>query len=181
MEELDKSLLRKIKSVLSESDVIQAARSKWQGQVRDFESDHNSVVIAAGNSGGAVKGLKHAGFDIDGSEDINIFATPEVTVVGALTQLPKGGLGLASRSSFGNEVGFLASGDYGKDGGTSFASPRVANAMRASHLANPKLTSEEAENWARAELSTSAEVLGHTVAILDDGRTQSLIRLLDRL
>lgn len=174
--ELDNLVLQRLKHSLKESPVVQQATHRWQEQVREFEAGHNSVVIAAGNSGVAQKALARAGFDIDGSEDVNIFAVPEVTVVGATT-VGKGGEALAAPSSFGPEVDFLAPGDFGEHFGTSFACPKVANALRAAHLANPDFSSEQAEAWAKAELAYGGQIGDQQVALLDTGRARSLIRI----
>lgn len=177
--DVDNLLLQKIKSSLKNSTVVQEATDRWAEQVREFESDNNSVVIAAGNSGMAIKGLAHAGFDIDGSEDFNIFGIEEATVVGAAVETAGGGIGLAPSSSFGPEVDFIASGQFGEHIGTSYASPKVANALRAAHVANPELSSEETEDWAMEELSGTGTLDGQQIAILDAGRTVSLLRVVE--
>ncbi len=174
--ELDNAVLQKLKRTLKESPVVREATQNWAAQVREFEGGHNSVVVAAGNSGVAQKAITRAGFDIDGSEDVNIFAIPEVTMVGATT-LDKGGEALAAPSSFGPEVDFLASGDFGEHFGTSFACPKVANALRAAHLANPEFSSDQAEQWAKEELAYSGQLGEQQVAILDANRARSLIRI----
>jgi hypothetical protein len=177
--DLDNQLLQTIKNRLQKSPVVEQATQNWRQGVNEFEAGHNSVVVAAGNSGQAIKGLKAAGFEINGSEDLNIFAVPEVTVVGATIESPKG-VALAGPSSFGPEVDFIADGQFGEHFGTSFACPKVANAIRAAHVANPELTSDQAEQWAKTELGQTAQVGDHTVAILDQGRVSSLLRMLDR-
>lgn len=174
--ELDNLMLQKIKSTRAESPQIQEATDRWRDRIREFEKDNNSVVVAAGNSGRDLQALQANGFDIDGSEDLNIFSVPEATVVGAAVPTQQGGVALASPSSFGEEVDFIAGGDYGQHFGTSFASPKVANAMRAAHIANPSLTSEQVEEWVKTELSDSGVVRNHQVAILDSGRSSSLLR-----
>lgn len=177
--ELDKKLLQSIKSAQSESPSIQEATIRWRDQIQEFEKNNNSVVVAAGNSGRDIKALKSAGFDIDGSEDLNIFSVPGATVVGATIPAADSSVALASQSSFGTEIDFLAGGDFGEHFGTSFAGPKVANAMRAAHLANPDFSSEQAEEWVKNELSDSGEVLQHRVAILDNSRVSSLLRIID--
>lgn len=174
--ELDNGLLQKIKSTIKESPVIEEAIGEWRNQVLEFESGRNSVVIAAGNSGHAQKALAANGFDIDGTEDLNIFAVPEVTVVGATVETGDGGIALASPSGFGPEVDFIAPGQHGEHFGTSFATPKVANAMRVAHLANSNFSSDEAEEWTRTELSDVGMVNDHTVAILDTRRASSFLK-----
>lgn len=172
---LDNLLLQRITTILTESPQVQGAVEGWRKQVRAFESDRNSVVVAAGNSGKTLSALAHAGFDIDGSEDRNLFSVPEVTTVGALVS-DGSNVSMSAVSSFGSEVDFLASGEFQGRLGTSYASPRVANALRAAHVANPSFDSEQAESWLKEQLSYSAVVKGHPVAILDEGRAAQLLR-----
>lgn len=173
--ELDNLLLQRLKRTLKESPVVQQTTNTWRAQVREFEAGSNSVVVAAGNSGVAQKALARAGFDIDGTEDVNIFAVPEVTVVGATTPT-RGGEALAAPSSFGPEVDLLVDGNFGEHFGTSFACPKVANALRAAHLANPEFSSEQAESWVKQELSYSGQIGEQPIAILDTDRVRSLLR-----
>lgn len=175
--DLDNLLLQTIKREVGHSPEIAQARQHWQHQVEEFESSHNSVVVAAGNSGQAQKALAAAGFDIDGSEDVNVFSVPGVTVVGATMETDKGATILAPPSSFGQEVGFLVSGQYGEHFGTSFASPKVANALRAAHLANREFTSDQAETWLSQEVSDRALVEKQEVSLLDTRRANSLLRI----
>lgn len=176
-QQLDNLLLQNIKQTLKNSPVVADAKATWQHQVQEFEAGHNSVVLAAGNSGIPSKALKQAGFEIDGSEDLNVFAVPEVTVVGATGTNAAGDITLHNSSSFGPEVSFLAPGDFGENFGTSFASPKVANALRAAHLANPEFTSQQVQDWATTEISHQAEIGGQKLALLDIGRTHSLLRI----
>lgn len=174
--EIDNLMLQKIKSTRSQSPEIQEATARWRDRIREFEKDNNSVVIAAGNSGRDLQALQAGGFDIDGSEDLNIFSVPEATVVGAAVNAKNGGIALAAPSSFGDEVDFIASGDHGTHFGTSFAAPKVANALRAAHIANPNFTSEQAEEWLKAELAETGLVRDHEIAILDSARASCLLR-----
>lgn len=175
--DLDNLLLQTIKQEIAQSPEVGQARDDWQNQVEAFESNHNSVVVAAGNSGQAQKALAAAGFEIDGTEDVNVFAVPGVTVVGATMETARGATILAPPSSFGEEVGFLASGQFGEHFGTSFASPKVANALRGAHLANPEFTSEQAEHWLSEEVSMRAQVEKQEVSLLDTHRATSLLRI----
>jgi hypothetical protein len=175
----DQRLLQEIKSALASLPAVEQAVEDWRAQVRSFETDHNSVVLAAGNSGQALKGLQQAGFEIDGSEDRNLLSVPEVTTVGAIKTGPQGQLSLAGASSFGPEVDFIADGDHAGRFGTSFASPKVANAMRGAHLANPTFTSDQVEDWVRSELSEQVQIGHHPVAILDTHKASRLLSILN--
>ena len=177
--ELDQRLLQRVNSQLHSDPEIQHAVAQWRSGVQSFESGRNSVVVAAGNSGKAFQALNHQGFTLDGSEDSNLLAVPEVTTVGATTTSAQGELSL-SHSSFGSEVDILASGDHQGRFGTSYASPKVANALRTAHLLNPEFSSEQAEAWVKEKLSISAEVQDHPVAILSSERTAYLINALEQ-
>ena len=174
--EFDNLLLGSIKSAIKTSEKIETARNAWREQVRSFESNHNSVVVAAGNSGQELSAMSQAGFDIDGSEDFNVFAVPEVTTVAASASTEEGGIILPSPSSFGPEVDFIVSGFHGESFGSSFAAPKVANIMRAAHAFNPGATSDQIEEWARTEVSAVGEIRGHEVGILREELASSLLQ-----
>jgi hypothetical protein len=154
--------------------LVRQALEGWRSGVREFEAGNNSVVVAAGNSGLAMKGLARVGFRLDGDEDFNLLSVPEVTTVGATTQ-KDGQLSLAGSSSFGPEVDVLADGDYQGRFGTSYAAPRVANALRAVHISHPDFSSEQAEQWLGSQLGESVEVAGVPLAILDQNRAAGLL------
>lgn len=164
----DQAALDLVKVTLAQDPTVRGSVEGWRESVRSFESDHNSVVVAAGNSGAAIKGLARAGFAIDGSEDENLLSVPEVTTVGATTLDAQGRLVFSASSSFGPEVDVLAGGDYQGRFGTSYAAPRVANALRAVHLAHPEFSSEEAELFLTSQLAETAAIAGRPVAVLDE-------------
>ncbi|MCA9775846.1 MAG: hypothetical protein KC800_03985 [Candidatus Eremiobacteraeota bacterium] len=172
----DNLLLGSIKTAINGSEKIESARNAWREQVRNFESNHNSVVVAAGNSGQELSAMTQAGFDIDGSEDLNVFAVPEVTTVAASATSEGGGIILPSPSSFGPEVDFIVSGFHGESFGSSFAAPKVANIMRAAHAFNPSATSDQIEDWAKTEVSAVGEIRGHEVGILREELASSLLQ-----
>lgn len=177
--DLDQRLLQRVNLQLHSDPEIQQAVAEWRTGVQSFESGRNSVVVAAGNSGKAYYALSHQGFLLDGSEDANLLAVPEVTTVGATTLSPGGELSL-SHSSFGSEVDILADGDHQGRFGTSYSSPKVANALRTAHILNPAFTSDEAETWVKDKLSVSAEVQDHSVAILNTEKTAYLISAVEQ-
>lgn len=177
---LDKRLLAKISATLKASTPVQEAVSSWREAVKSFESAHNSVVVAAGNSGNAYKALSQAGFELDGSEDLNLLSVPEVTTVGATAQSPTGDILLASSSSFGPEVDIIASGNYMAYFGTSYAAPKVANTLRAIHILRPNLTSDEAEGFLKNSLAQTTEVLGVQVGLLSSEKGTYLLNALEK-
>jgi Subtilase family len=174
--EFDNLLLQKIKTTLRDSPRIQESKSRWRDQVRAFEANHNSVVIAAGNSGQIMSAMSEGGFETDGSEDENILATPEATMVAATATTQEGKTYLASPSSFGPEVDFIASGFHGQNFGSSFASPRVAAAMLALHVSNPGTESDEVEKATGEVLGQPVEIRNHQVFILNETRTSRALQ-----
>ena len=173
-QQLDNLMLQRIKRELRESPEIGQAVQDWRSGVSSFESAHNSVVVAAGNSGKALKGLTAAGFEIDGSEDASILSVPEVTTVGASVTSPAG-VSLSGASSFGPEVDVVADGDFQGHFGTSFASPKVANVLRAVHVARPDLTSDQAEQFIKGALAEQVAIGGQTVGLLDSTKASYFI------
>jgi hypothetical protein len=171
---VDQGLLEFFKTSLRDDPLVRQALEGWRSGVREFEAGNNSVVVAAGNSGLAMKGLARVGFRLDGDEDFNLLSVPEVTTVGATTQ-KDGQLSLAGSSSFGPEVDVLADGDYQGRFGTSYAAPRVANALRAVHISHPDFSSEQAEQWLGSQLGELVEVAGVPLAILDQNRAAGLL------
>ena len=115
---------------------MQEARRQFGEVVREFEAQHNSVVVAAGNDG------KMAGWATGFA--LSDLVTPETTVVGAL----EGGVP-ASYNGDGWTV--LAPGGYRVSGeeihGTSFAAPAVAAALATAHGRYPNKSSSEIDAW----------------------------------
>lgn len=177
---MDKRLLQKIGVSLKGSAAVQGAIAGWSEEVKSFESAHNSVIVAAGNSGNAYKALSQAGFELDGSEDFNLLSVPEVTSVGATAQSPNGDLVLASSSSFGPEVDIIASGEYQGSFGTSYAAPKVANLLRAIHLLQPNFTSDQAESFLKETLAQPVELLGTQVGLLSSEKGAYLLNALEK-
>lgn len=113
---------------------LQAARQQFAQAVKEFEADHNSVVVAAGNDGKMADWAP--GFTLSD------LVTPETTVVGALEG------GQPARYN-GAASSVLAPGGYLVAGqeihGTSFAAPAVAAAMATAHARSPFAASSEIE------------------------------------
>lgn len=174
--EFDNLLLQKIKSVLKESPRIQESKNRWREQVQDFESGNNSLVIAAGNAGEIMSALLKGSFDTDGSEDENVLATPDATMVAATATTEDGRTFLAGPSSYGPEVDFIASGFHGEHFGSSFAGPKVATAMLALHVSNPGSDSESIEKATGEVLGQKVEIRDHQVVILNEPMTSRALQ-----
>ena len=111
--------------------------------------------------------LSRLGFRLDGEEDRNLLAVPEVTTVGASQTTPEGAAALSESSSYGPEVDILADGSHGPTFGSSYSAPKVANAMRAVHGRYPEMTSDQVESFVKENLVHSGNAQGRTPAILD--------------
>lgn len=166
----DQLLLRRIGKTLRHSAEVQQAQERWRDAVRTFESGHNSVVVAAGNSGQHLQQLARLGFQLDENLDVNLLAVPEVTTVGASANTAQGE-SLSPTSSFGPEVDLLAEGSSGGNFGTSYAAPKVANVMRALHLRWPDMSSDEVEQVVREQLCAASG----PIAILDRDQARDAV------
>ena len=174
--QFDKMLLNRIKTTLRESPRIQESKKRWKNQVKAFEADSNSIVVAAGNSGEFMSKLMAGDFDADGSEDENILATADTTMVAATATTEDGSIFLASPSSFGPEVDFIASGFHGDHFGSSFAAPKVSTAMLALHVSNPGSDSEAVEESTSEVLGQKVNIRGHNVTILNEPLTSRALQ-----
>lgn len=138
------------------------ARAEYEQAVVSFEKNHNSVVVAAENSGDISRAGKSADF-YD-----NILSTPQTTTVGAVSA---DGKQIESYSNPSKNVTIYARGQSPKaiDPGTSFAAPRAAAALAKAHAMNQQMTSEEAEQLVMSQLTTN--VPGSQARELDPAKT----------
>lgn len=146
---------KRIKSVLAQhvdrawgrgGEASQTARQEYREAVVDLEKNHNSVVVAAENSG-HVKST--------GAKDFydNVLSNDQTTNVGALTN---DGRQVEAYSNPGKDVDVYARGSSPKaaNPGTSYAAPRVAAALARAHQLNAQMSSEEAERLVVDQLAT---------------------------
>ncbi|MBS2040212.1 S8/S53 family peptidase [bacterium] len=134
------------------------ARRNYDQAVQRFEANHNSVVVAVGNTG-EDRGRIHPGVKVPDDFDRSFNINDQVTAVGSSLR----GLGRASYSANErNNIIYaegLAPGDNLPQGqtqvadGTSYAAPRVSALMAEIHRRHPKLTSQQAENLLRQQLT----------------------------
>lgn len=173
---LQQGLTDLISKSLDESARLKESQAKYQRAVQNFEKQHNSVVVSAGNEGDVANQL----VDITEGQRIrlpqnwqnNVLVTPEVTSVGALK-----GNRISSYSNRDSEVDLYANGDVTLPGqqevseGTSFAAPRVAAGMAALHGKYPQLSSAEVEARLKSQLTK-----GGSVASLDEEKTRQFLQ-----
>lgn len=141
---------------------FQQARADYEKAVVSFEKNHNSVVVAAENSGDISPKGKSADF-YD-----NILSTPQTTTVGAVSE---DGKQIESYSNPSKNVEIYARGQSPKasDPGTSYAAPRAAAAMARAHAMNQQMESEEIERLVVNQLTTN--VPGTNARELDPKKT----------
>lgn len=145
-----------VESVFADSPEIQSRKKLYDQRLAEFESNNNSVVVVAGNTGSFVDSIEDTkGSRLNVSRDFqtSLLAHPSATVVGA-TSSEGGRERVADFSSDSQEVDLFASGTFDPDPrvqgdeqvGTSFSAPAVAATMARLHLQNPDLSSAQIES-----------------------------------
>jgi len=138
------------------------AKAQYDQEVVSFEKNHNSVVVAAENSGD----ISRAGKSVDFYD--NILSSPQTTTVGAVSS---DGKQIESYSNPSKNVELYARGQSPRatDPGTSYSSPRAAAALAKAHAMNQQMSSEEVEQLVVGQLTTN--VPGTTARELDPTKT----------
>lgn len=117
---------------------VNDAKVKYAQAVTGFEKNHNSVVVAAENSGD-LRLTKQSKDFYD-----NVLSNDQTTTVGAVNASNQQ---VETYSNPSSNVEVYARGqtvNFHKDG-TSYATPRVAAAMARAHAMNQRMESEEVE------------------------------------
>lgn len=130
--------------------LVQLAKKNYDEAVTAFESQSNSVVVAAGNDGQTIQELALiAGAPLRAPANFteNLLANSETTTVGAF-EVGR----VAAYSSDYQEVDLYADGRIRDSRGTSFAAPRVAAVMAQMHGTFPALDSAEIERRIKRSL-----------------------------
>lgn len=147
-------------------------KQRYDDNVARFESAHNSVVVAATNSGQLAELLQQHALGMPSSVPVgayrNDLSNERTTTVGAAHQEQ-----VAAYSADDPGVAIYAQGQLELQGehysGTSLAAPRVAAAMAQLHKQRPELTSEAVEQALKQRLT----------ALLGKSQGQSSAPLLD--
>jgi hypothetical protein len=123
------------------------ARAEYDKAVHSFEKNHNSVVVAAENSGDLQVTNRPADF-YD-----NVLSSKETTTVGAVDSQNSQ---VESYSNPSKNVSIYARGQspHWAKPGTSYAAPRVAAAMAKAHQLNQQMESDEVEREVQKKLTT---------------------------
>ena len=147
---MKQTLAKEVDQALQGDTVVAGAKKTYDQAVVDFEKDHNSVVVAAENSG-EIRMRK--GEQIEGLYD-NVLSSAATTTVGATNAQ---GTAVESYSNPSKNVSIYARGQspIWSNPGTSFAAPRVAAAMAKAHQLNQKMESEEVERQVLDDWTTA--------------------------
>lgn len=188
---LQQALIDRVSKKVDGSGQIKSAQGQFLQSVRNFESRHNSVVIAAGNEGQIAAELQK---DNGGHKlrlprdfDVNVLENSEVTSVGA-TRWYRNGSDLkevpANYSTKSSGIDIWASGSVAdapfpgsrqsqnaSTFGTSFAAPRVSAAMAQLHKDNPTMSSAQIENLMKSKLTHQLPTRQGDLPVLDYGAT----------
>ncbi|MFN8607705.1 MAG: S8 family serine peptidase [Vulcanimicrobiota bacterium] len=137
---------------------VARARRDYDQAVKRFESNHNSVVVAVGNTG-EQRGRIHPGVKVPDDFERSFNINDQVTAVGSSLR----GLGRASYSANERNNIIYAEGLAPTDNlpegqtqipnGTSFAAPRVSSLMAELHRRHPNLSSQQVENLMRQQMT----------------------------
>ncbi|MBS2040663.1 S8 family serine peptidase [bacterium] len=163
-----------------ETPEVQQAKQNYDRAVHDLQSNHNSVVVSAGNQqlikSGWAKEAEGLQVTSKPGDTYNVLANSEVTTVGA-TRWHKGPNGLresvAGYSNVNPTVDVFASGSVatGQDQnvktilGTSFSAPRVAGALATLHGNHPGASASQMRNLMNNRLTH--ELPGAGAPVLD--------------
>jgi hypothetical protein len=160
------ALADQVASIMENNEPLRDSKAHFATAVRELEANHNSVVVSACNGGRVLAQMsEHAHTDkpirVSKHFQDNIMATPETTVVGATSGTGKDEK-VAVYSSNYEGVHLYANGDAPMPAsnidtenaqGTSFASPKVAQAMAKLHQLFPDKSSAEIETMLKEQLS----------------------------
>ena len=178
--QFQQALIDHVHQVVTESDVIAEARQRWETSVESFEADHNSVVIAAGNSARLGKTLEslNGGRELELPETFynNLLEIDDVTSVGSITpvKLPDYQEPIEIISTFSSPstgVDIYANGEVfmgsRKSSGTSFAAPKTSAGMTDVHCDNPDFTSDQVEAYIADHHSRDLTPWGKGLTVLN--------------
>lgn len=155
---LQQALLATVQQTVDTSPAIQQARQDYTEAVQRFTSQHNSVVVAGGNSGTPLEMLEK-----DTEQPTRAPAeafrsaldTTGVVVVGATSG--EGSTRPADYSRVHSNNQIYASGEVVGDSGSSFAAPRVGAALAALHAQHPEEDSQQVLALLKEKFTLSGE------------------------
>ena len=155
---LQQGLIDSINRGLDGNPKVGQARRDYDQAVRRFESNHNSVVVSVGNTGEDRQKI-HPDVKLPADFQKSFNINDEVTAVGSsMRGIGRSSYSAQERSNIIYADG-LAPGNNLPPGqtqvpvGTSFAAPRVSSLLAEIHRRFPKLTSQQAENLLRQQMT----------------------------
>lgn len=166
---LQQSLIDFVSETWNQDPQLPELQKAFHRAVQEFESGHNSVVIAAGNEGLIEPTLEmqsRSDLQVPADFEQNILESPEATHVGA-TIILDGIEAPARYSSTWPGVEFYVSGDevpgaefddskgLGKSG-SSLAAPRVGSLMAEIHHRHPEYSSRQVETAVSEQFASNA-------------------------
>lgn len=133
---------------------LAVAQKRYDEAVSRFESNNNSVVVAAANSGRVLSTMALDAPTPELAPDFfrNRLANDEVTTVGATREMG-GKEQVADYTNQDPGIDFYADGQIDGAWGTSFATPRTGAVMAQLHKENPEATSAEVEAMLNRDFS----------------------------
>lgn len=157
---LQQGLVDSINRGLDGNPEVNKARKDYDQAVRRFESNHNSVVVSVGNTGEEEQrvypGVKLP-TDFQKSFNVNDQVTPVGSSIPGIGRMPY----TSNERSDAIHTDGMAPGDNVRcgerpDQGTSYAAPRVSGLLAEIHRRYPNLTSQQAENLLRQQLTNQS-------------------------
>ena len=177
--------------VIDTDSTVKQSKKNWETAVKSFESQKNSVVVSAGNEGGAKKAMEsfsRQGLHLKTPQDFerNALETDEVTTVGATRWFEKQSNLTEKRANYSSHssgVDVYASGSLSLNGtnradthGTSFSAPRVSATMATLHKENPTLSSEQVERLMREKFTHQLDGGKNQLTVLDHKKTYNFLQ-----
>lgn len=137
------------------------AQADYDKAVEKFESQGNSVVVAAANSGRVLNMMALDAPTPQLAADFfrNRLANDQVTTVGA-TRWSGDHEIVADYTNMDPGIDLYADGQMHDAWGTSFATPRIASVMAELHLKHPEATSDQVEDMVGKQFSSSLSDYG---------------------
>lgn len=175
-EKLQNHLLYHVSAVADQDRNVSLSKKNWTRAVKEFEGNRNSVVLSAGNDGGAAPQEFQK----------NLLETDDVTSVGATRWWEQDGLLVekqAKYSSLSGGVDIYASGSMDVSQGnkadawgTSFAAPKVASTMAELHRQNPTFSSDQVEALMKRKFTHNLTTSQANVEVLDFRKTYDFLQ-----
>ena len=190
-QQLQQSLVDLVSSSIDQSSQLAAARADWKRAVTTFETGHNSVVIAAGNSAHVAKNMRreNGGRSLELPDDFetSLIEIEQVTSVGAVEHRTTGNYdgNIELPAVYGSKAkgvdiyafGGFTSTDGKQTQGTSFAAPRTSTTMTAVHCTHQEMTSDQVQEYIISEFGRGMQPVSQVgETVLDLQLAEAFVR-----